>query len=82
MRLTTLVSCVGGSHDLGRHLVDYAGDQKADMIIMGSRGLGSFKRTMLSLFGLGSVSDFVIRNAPMDVLVHKMAPQKLAVKSD
>ncbi|GAB4820467.1 hypothetical protein N2152v2_007513 [Parachlorella kessleri] len=72
VKLTTLVSCVGGANDIGRHISDYAEQNKADMLVMGSRGLGTARRTMLGLFGLGSISDYVVKNAPCNVLVHKM----------
>lgn len=58
VHLTTLVSCVGGSADAGRHIVEYARQQDADMILLGSRGMGSLKRAMLGIFGLGSVSAY------------------------
>ena len=70
VKLTTLVSCVGGSTDLGRHICEYAAENKADMLVMGSRGMGSVKRFGAAIFGLGSVSDFVTRHA-QNVLVHR-----------
>lgn len=70
--MSTMVSCVGGSSDLGRHICDYAADKKADMLVMGSRGMGSAQKAVLGLFGLGSVSDFVVRHASVsNVLVHR-----------
>lgn len=41
-----------------------ATEEKVDLIIMGSRGLGTVKRLLL-----GSVSDYVIHHAPCSVLI-------------
>ena len=38
------------------------------------------KRAMLSLFGLGSVSEYVVKHAPCNVIVHKTAAAKAAAK--
>ena len=45
-------------------LCDLAREQSANAIIMGSRGRGGIKRALL-----GSVSDYVVRNAPCPVIV-------------
>lgn len=41
-----------------------AEEEKQDMIIIGSRGLGAIKRMLL-----GSVSEYVVRHAPCSVLI-------------
>ncbi|KAI8051491.1 hypothetical protein BDF22DRAFT_690982 [Syncephalis plumigaleata] len=43
---------------------------RADVLIMGSRGLGVLKRTLL-----GSVSDYCAHNCSMPIIVVKMPPQ-------
>jgi len=48
----------------GETIVEYAQNDKTDLIVVGSRGLGGFKRHFL-----GSVSDAVLRHAPCSVLV-------------
>ena len=48
----------------GRALCALASEIAADSIIMGTRGRGGIKRALL-----GSVSDYVVRNAPCPVLV-------------
>lgn len=58
VKLATLVTCVGGAADTGRHIVDYSRRQDADVVLMGSRGMGSLRRAMLGLLGLGSVSSY------------------------
>ena len=45
-------------------IVAVAEAEKADLIVMGSRGLGRFQR-----FFLGSVTDGVLRHAPCPVLI-------------
>ncbi len=45
-------------------IVDYATAQKIDLIVVGTRGLGGFKKLLL-----GSVSSGVVSHAPCPVLV-------------
>lgn len=72
VRATTIVSCVGGTVDIGRQIVDYTRDKDSDILMMGSRGLGSLKRAVLGFIGLGSVSSYVVKHADCNVLVHKV----------
>ena len=48
----------------GEAIVKAAEDDKADMIIMGSRGLNRYRRTLL-----GSVSDYVLHHAHCPVCI-------------
>jgi nucleotide-binding universal stress UspA family protein len=48
----------------GPALCDYAHETSAGAIVIGTRGRGGIKRALL-----GSVSDFVVRNAPCPVVV-------------
>ena len=50
--------------DAGEALVSMAAELSADAIVVGSRGLGGVKR-----FLLGSVSTYVVNNAPCPVVV-------------
>ena len=50
--------------DAARVICDVAAQVEADMVVVGSRGLGFAKRAVL-----GSVSTHVVRNAPCPVLV-------------
>jgi len=50
--------------DAGPTICDFADEVEATAIVLGSRGRSGFKRAML-----GSVSDYVIRNASCPVLV-------------
>ena len=63
---------LGTSSDHGREICEYAAEMDADTLVVGSRGHGSFKRSIMGMFGLGSVSNFVIQHAPVpNVMVHK-----------
>lgn len=45
-------------------IVEYAAEAKAELVVMGTRGLGGFKKMLL-----GSVSSGVIEHSPCSVLV-------------
>jgi nucleotide-binding universal stress UspA family protein len=47
-----------------------AADVDADALVIGSRGRGGLKRALL-----GSVSDYVVRNAPCSVIVSRSTGQ-------
>eukprot|EP00899_Mesostigma_viride_P018203 jgi/Mesvir1/26384/Mv16848-RA.1 len=53
--------------DARESLVDAVERHNADMLVMGSRGLGAIKRTLI-----GSVSDFCIHHVDCPVVVVKM----------
>ena len=48
----------------GEVIVDVANEEKVSMIVMGTRGLGTVRRTIL-----GSVSDYVVHHATCPVVV-------------
>jgi len=48
----------------GEAIVKVATEKKVDMIVMGTRGLGTFRRTIM-----GSVSDYVVHHAHCPVIV-------------
>jgi nucleotide-binding universal stress UspA family protein len=50
--------------DAGPALCDLARDRNASAVVMGSRGRGGIKRALL-----GSVSDYVVRNAHCPVII-------------
>jgi nucleotide-binding universal stress UspA family protein len=50
--------------DAGESIVDAAEAERADLVVVGSRGRGSLGRAIL-----GSVSDHVVRHAPCPVMV-------------
>lgn len=52
----------------GEVIVEVATEEKASMIVMGTRGMGLLRRTIL-----GSASDYVVHHAPCAVLVCRKA---------
>ena len=59
----------GGASDAGGALVHYAASNGVDVVVMGARGMGAFKRALLGFVGLGSVSDYVTRHLKCPVVV-------------
>lgn len=56
----TLGAAVSIATGVGDSLVEFAKAKGVDMVAVGSRGMGSMKRSLMSLVGLGSVSDYVL----------------------
>ena len=52
----------------GHTLCSVAESEKADLIVMGTRGMGTIRRTIM-----GSVSDYVVHHAKCPVLVCRKA---------
>ena len=73
VKASTVVSrSLGTASDHGREICEYAAEVDADILVLGSRGYGSFKRSIMGMFGLGSVSNFVLNHAPVpNVMVHR-----------
>ena len=49
----------------------YAKENGMDLVVLGARGMGSWKRAMMSFVGLGSVSDYVVAHVAAPVVVVK-----------
>ena len=54
----------GGGAKPGEVIVKLADEEQATMIVMGTRGLGKVRRTIM-----GSVSDYVVHHAHCPVIV-------------
>ena len=54
---------------IGDALVQLAARDKVELVMIGSRGLGAFKRNLLSVIGLGSISDHLVHHCACPVLV-------------
>lgn len=50
---------------------------QVDLVCLGSRGMGSFKRSLMGFVGLGSVSDYCLHNLACAVAVIKAEADKL-----
>jgi len=50
----------------GEAIVKAAESQNADLVIAGSRGLGTFRRTIM-----GSVSDYIVHHSKVPVMICK-----------
>jgi nucleotide-binding universal stress UspA family protein len=57
-------------------IVELAEELGADIIVVGSRGLGGFRRVLI-----GSVSDSVVRHAPCPVLIVREKEARRATES-
>lgn len=69
---TVVSSSLGTSSDHGREICEFAAENNADVLVLGSRGWGSFRRSIMSVFGLGSVSNFVVNHATVpNIMIHK-----------
>jgi nucleotide-binding universal stress UspA family protein len=44
---------------VGQALCQYAKEKEIELVVVGSRGMGAWKRSLMSAMGLGSVSDFL-----------------------
>ncbi|CAG9463042.1 unnamed protein product [Pedinophyceae sp. YPF-701] len=62
----------GGASGVGESIVEYAHDNKATLVVLGCRGLGTLKRGLMALVGLGSVSDYAVArlHCPVAVIHH------------
>eukprot|EP00882_Tetradesmus_deserticola_P001213 GHRQ01001311.1.p1 GENE.GHRQ01001311.1~~GHRQ01001311.1.p1 ORF type:complete len:392 (+),score=155.98 GHRQ01001311.1:166-1341(+) len=67
----------GGASDVGASVCRYAHEHKIDLVCLGSRGLGSFKRSLMGFAGLGSVSDYCVHNLSCAVAVIKAEGDQL-----
>lgn len=67
----TLDNIVLTAHGMGvaEAVVEFLKKYKADEVVVGSRNMGAFKKSMMTLIGKGSVSDYVVHHAPCTVVV-------------
>ena len=60
---------------------EYCDMQRADIVVVGSRGAGSLRRSMLSLVGLGSVSEHLARHLTSAALMIVKRPPVVSTKA-
>ena len=59
----------GGASGVGESIVTWAKKEHADLVVVGSRGMGAAKSTFMSVVGLGSVSSYLLHNLQTAVAV-------------
>ena len=59
----------GGASGVGESIVAWAKRENADLVVVGSRGMGGAKSTLMSLVGLGSVSSYLLHHLHSPVAV-------------
>jgi universal stress protein A len=59
--------------DPASEIVRIAGDEKAEMIVIGTHGRSGVSRLLM-----GSVAEAIVRKSPCPVLVYRETPEKLA----
>lgn len=68
------LSPTGGASDVGASICTYTSQHHVDLVVVGSRGMGSLQRSLMSFMGLGSVSDYLVHNLHSAVAVVKSGP--------
>ena len=76
MRTAVVPAPVGSAEGVGLTLKEWSRLEAPDMLVLGSRGLGSVARALLGVVGMGSVSSFCVREMACPVLVHKCSGNK------
>mmetsp|Transcript_26102 Transcript_26102/g.57026 ORF Transcript_26102/g.57026 Transcript_26102/m.57026 type:complete len:381 (-) Transcript_26102:1015-2157(-) len=71
---TSVLTPEDGSSDVGKAICSYAEQHKLDLVVAGSRGMGSMQRSLMGLIGLGSVTDYLAHNSPCPLVVVKADP--------
>eukprot|EP00873_Tetraselmis_striata_P010291 jgi/Tetstr1/430555/TSEL_020353.t1 len=71
--VTAVLQGEGGASGVGHSLVTYAKANNASVVIVGSRGYGTFKRGLAALAGLGSVSAHCVSELACPVICVKKA---------
>lgn len=56
---------------VGESIKQYVEENHVDVVVIGSRGLGSIKRSLLGAVGLGSITDYAVTNLNCPVMVVK-----------
>ncbi|KAF5835360.1 hypothetical protein DUNSADRAFT_7526 [Dunaliella salina] len=74
---THLLPATGGASGVSDSIVVFANERSMDLVVVGSRGMGAIKRSMMSMIGLGSVSDAVMRNCHSPILLVRNQADKM-----
>ncbi|EFN53480.1 hypothetical protein CHLNCDRAFT_136764 [Chlorella variabilis] len=67
----------GGSatRGVGESLAGFVEGEQVDVVVLGSRGMGSIKRSIMGSLGMGSVSDYCVQHLRCPILVIKEGSQ-------
>ena len=65
----------GGASEVGASLVHYAKSNGADLVVVGSRGMGALRSGVMAVLGLGSVSLYVAHHLAAPVVVVKSSAE-------
>lgn len=76
---THVLASEGGASGVSEAVLHFAKDNKVDLLIVGNRGMGTIKRSLMSLVGLGSVSDALLNAAPCPVMLVRWDPNHPAM---
>ena len=66
----------GGGGAVAEALSEFAESVGARAIVVGSRGLGAWKRAALALVGMGSVSSALLHSSAVPIIVVKSAEEE------
>mmetsp|Transcript_24964 Transcript_24964/g.69621 ORF Transcript_24964/g.69621 Transcript_24964/m.69621 type:complete len:366 (+) Transcript_24964:323-1420(+) len=69
--LDCLLEPQGGASGIGASLTNYAEQHAVDIVVVGSRGYGTFRRGVMTLAGLGSVSNHCMNNLHCPIICVK-----------
>jgi len=74
-QVTVTTHVLMDAYTAGSAVVKYAQDKQAELVVVGSRGLGSIESNVMGLFGLGSVSDYLLHHLRCPTLVVNSTPE-------
>lgn len=57
-----VLPAMGGASGIGQSLVEACARLDANLLALGTRGMGAFKSSLMAFIGLGSVSDYCLHN--------------------
>ncbi|GAX74442.1 hypothetical protein CEUSTIGMA_g1891.t1 [Chlamydomonas eustigma] len=60
-----------GNSNIGEAMCGYVNEKDVDLVVIGSRGFGAWKKLWLDIVDLGSVSDYVAKHVDCPVVVVK-----------
>ncbi|KAJ9530739.1 hypothetical protein QJQ45_014891, partial [Haematococcus lacustris] len=72
-----VLPATGGASGVSESLLGFAKAYHIDLLVLGSRGMGMVRSALMSLLGMGSVSDALLRAAPCPLLLVKCDPAKI-----